>query len=102
MCAQAFNVGDQIPGGVFLQAGMGSALAAATLIEQDDAIALWIEEAPHVCIRTATGAAMQEDDGLALGIAALFEIQFMQRGDAQLAGSIGSQRWIKAIHGSSG
>jgi len=42
MNPQSFGVGDQIPSGVLLKARKGCRLAAAALVKQDDAVAVWI------------------------------------------------------------
>ena len=66
MRAQRLDVGDQVPGGVLAQLGVRAARAAAALIEQHDAVAPRIEEAPHAGIGAAARAAVQEHHRLAV------------------------------------
>src|SRR3546814_5800536 len=54
------HVGDQIPGRVLAQFGMRRRFAAATLVEQHNAVFLRIEELPIPGLGAATGAAMHE------------------------------------------
>jgi hypothetical protein len=84
--ADFFDVGDQVPGGVGFEGRIGSALAAAALVEVHDAVLLGMEEAALFGIGATTGAAVQEDRRLASGIAALFEINFVHGGDPEAAG----------------
>ncbi len=79
MLAQAFDIIDQVPGGVRDQRGVRAALAAAALVEQHDAVAARIEEAAHRRAGAAARAAVQEHDRLAVRIAAFLEVQLMVR-----------------------
>ena len=47
MAAQGFNVGQEIPGRVVFDRGVGERSSTAALIEQDDAIELGVVEAAH-------------------------------------------------------
>src|ERR1700722_12033005 len=84
MRAQRLQIAYQVPGAVLVQFGMRTTGAAATLVEQHDAIALGIEEATHRGVGRAAGAAVQEHDRFSFRIAALLVIQFVQPGDAQV------------------
>ena len=75
--AQALDVRDQMPGRVVLEAGMGLRAAAAALIEQQHAILLRIEQPAMLGRAAGARTAMQEDGGLALGIAAHLPIDLM-------------------------
>ena len=77
MLAQALHVLHQVPGRVVDQAGVGSALAAAALVKQDDAVALRIEEAPHLGIGPPTGAAVNKHGRLAARVTALFVVDLV-------------------------
>lgn len=73
--AQPLHVRDEMAGGVVAQVGGGvarvrGAASAVALVEEDDAVALGVEEPPGA--RAAAGARTAVDDerGLALGIAA--------------------------------
>jgi hypothetical protein len=75
MLAQAFHVGDQVMGGVGGQisgrvAGVGHAPATVALVEQDDAVALGIEDAALTRRATRARASMNDQRWLALGITA--------------------------------
>ncbi len=89
MLTQALDVFHQVPGGVVDKARMGSALAASTLIKQDNSVAFGIEETPHLAFSAPTGSAMQEDHGLAASIAAFLEIDFVQLRYAQKPFAVG-------------
>src|ERR1700687_3185894 len=84
MSAQRLKVADQIPGAVLAQLSVRPTGAAAALVDQHDAIALRIEEAPHRRVGAAAGAAVQEYDRLTLRVAAFLVVQFMQLRDAQV------------------
>ncbi|MNH35350.1 hypothetical protein D3C79_960240 [compost metagenome] len=60
MLANPLEVGDQVPGGVVFQAGVGGRATTTALVEGDDAIKIWIEVAPTLGITTGTGAAVDE------------------------------------------
>src|SRR3546814_4839047 len=73
----------QIPGRVLAQFGMRRRFAAATLVEQHNAVFLRIEELPIPGLGAATGAAMHEHRRDALRIAAFLDMDFVQLGNAQ-------------------
>jgi hypothetical protein len=56
---------------------MGAGTATAALIEQDHAEGGGVKVAAHGGAASATGSAMQHDDGDAVGVAALFDIDAM-------------------------
>ncbi len=95
MLAQFLHVFDEMPRGVVHEAGVGPALAAATLVEQDDAIALGIEEAAHLGIGAAAGTAVNKHGRLAPRIAALLVVDLVDFRDSQEAGAIGLYGWIE-------
>ena len=64
-----------MPGGVVAQFGVRAGLAAAALIEQHDTVALRVEETPMHRFATGAGAAVQEQDRQAAGVAAFLDIQ---------------------------
>src|SRR5215207_2990221 len=66
MHPQPLDVCNQVPGGVgaeigFRFAGMGLALATATLIEKHDVIARGVKQTTHLGIQPSPGPTMQED-----------------------------------------
>ena len=66
--SQPLDVGDQMPGRVGLQAGVGRRLAAAALVEQDHVVEIRVEQPALLRRDGAARPAMQEDGGLrALG-----------------------------------
>ena len=70
MLTEPLDVGNQVPGGVCAQvgsrfAGVRPALAAAALIEEHDAIAFRVEQAPDLGLDASAGPAVQEDCRLA-------------------------------------
>src|SRR6201999_4104864 len=83
--AQALDVGHQMPGRVLDQAGARPAAAAAALIEYHDAVVVRIEELAGALVGTRAGTAMQEQRGLARGIAALFVVDLVHVRDTQIA-----------------
>ena len=59
--AQPLHVGDQVPGGVVLEAGVRQRAAAAALVEQDDAIARRIVIAAHGGVAAAARSAVHDE-----------------------------------------
>ena len=74
-----------------------TALAAAALIEEHDAVAPRVEKAPHLRLGTAARAAVQKHCGRSLRVAALLEIDLMQLAHAQEAGLVGRQMRIELL-----
>lgn len=102
MLANALHVGDEIPRGVGLQASVRRASAAATLIEQHDAVRLRIEEATLLRVRSTAGAAVDENDGLALRVPRLFDVDFVHVGDAEAVRPVGFDLGVKGASGGLG
>ena len=96
--AQALDVGDQVPGGVVVEAGMRTRAAAAALVEQQHAILVWIEQPAMLGRAAGARAAMQEDRRLALGVAADFPIDLVAIAGVEMAGVIGLDLWVEATH----
>src|SRR5581483_3398950 len=84
MLAQAFDVFDQVPRGVVHQVRVRTALAAAALIEQDDAIALRVKEATHASIGATTGPAVEKYRWFSARVARFLVIQLVDLGHAQI------------------
>jgi hypothetical protein len=85
---QQLEICDQVPRGVVPQLGVGirdvrGRSAAAALIEQHNAVPLRIEEPAVPGRGTAAGPAVQEDDGLSVGISALLPIHAVAVTDQQ-------------------
>src|SRR5690606_24703919 len=70
LCPQPFDVFDQMPGGVVLQARMRRGAPAAALVEQQNLVALRVEQASMCAGASPAGTAMQEDRRLAIRVAA--------------------------------
>src|SRR5690606_31014720 len=90
-------------GGVVPQIGVRltrvrRAATATTLIEQDDAVLLRIEEPPVPRCCAATRSAVQEDHGLALGIAADLPGHPVSVAREQVAAVMRLDRRIQRIH----
>ena len=68
---------------------VGRALAAAALVEEDDAVGLGVEEAAVLGLGAAAGPAVEEDHGLAVRVAGLFEVELVDFRDAQAADPVG-------------
>ena len=99
MLAQPLNVGDQRPGVVVLDQGVGARAAAAALVEQQDVVAFGVEQAAMIDAATGAGAAVEEDGGLALGVAAQLPIDLMAVAGIEPAAAIGLDRRIEAAQG---
>src|SRR5262245_13764110 len=94
MASERLDVGDQMPGGVLLQAGVRGALAGATLIQEDNAVAPRIKKFAVPGVRTATGAAVQEDDRLAVRIARDLKVERVSPRHFELASLVRNNRRI--------
>ena len=71
---------------------MRAAAAAAALVEQEDAVARRVEEAPRLRVAARARPAVQEHDRLALGIAAFLPVDLVAVADREVpltSGSIG-------------
>jgi hypothetical protein len=82
--AQPLQIGDQVPGRVVLETRMGPAAAAATLVEEDDAIARGVEKPARARVAARTGTAVQENRRLARGIAAFLPVDLVTVADGQM------------------
>ncbi len=79
MLTKLLYVIDQIPGGIFLDAGVRTTAPGTALIEQHDPIVFGIEESSLIGLGTAAGTAVNEEHRLTLRIAALLVIQLVDR-----------------------
>ena len=86
-----------MPGSVVSQTPVRSASAAAALIEEHDAILFGVEKATHPGFRTTAWATVQKYYWLALGIAALFEIDAMIGVYAKVSGAVGFDGRVEGI-----
>ena len=93
--AQPLHVGDQVPGGVGLQAGVRQRAAAAALVEQHDAVARGIVIAAHGGVAAAAGAAVHDQHRLAVGVAAFLEVDLVPAADLEPLLAIGLDRGIE-------
>ena len=84
VAADSLDVPDQVRGGVLVQLRVRARAPAAALVEQDDAPVLWVEEAAVEGLTGRARAAVQEDDGHALGVATLLHPQGVDLGDPEL------------------
>ena len=89
MQPQPLNVRHQMPGGVVLQFRVRCGLAAATLIEGDDAEALGIIVASVLGIAATPGPPVQVQHRRTLGVAGLLPIQGVQSIHRQHSGVVG-------------
>src|SRR5579862_9894962 len=95
MLTQALDVFHEVPGGVVDKARVRSALAASTLIKEDNSVAFGIKETAHLGFGSPTGSTMQENHGLAASIAAFLEIDFVHLRYAQKPFAVGPDRRIE-------
>ena len=86
MFAQGLDVGDQVGGGVVVQAAERARPAGAALVEDHDAPEGRIEEAAVDGAGAGAGAAVEEQDGAALRVADLLPIHDVAAGERQVAG----------------
>ena len=93
--AQALDIGDEVPGRVGLQAGMGRRAPASALVEDEDVVARRIEEPAMKRARAAAGPAMQKDDRLGALRAAALPIDPVTVSHVQHAGLIRFDRRIE-------
>ena len=99
--AQPLHVGDQMVGGVVLERAARRRATGAPLIEDDDTVEGGIEEPPMRRDRPGAGAAMQEHDRGAVGVAALFPIHRVGVVEPHTAGLVGLYGRVQllAYHG---
>src|SRR6185437_7163392 len=96
MLPQPLDVIDEVPGGVVDETGVGTALAAAALIEQHDPVAGRIEEAAHLGVEPSARPPVQKHRRLAVRIAAFLEVKLVDVRDAQKTRAVRFDRWIEA------
>src|SRR5471030_1918772 len=89
MGAQFLHVGHEVIGRIVLQVAQRHRAPAPALVEYDDSIELWVEEAAMYRRGTRARSAMQEDDRNALGIAALLPIDRVTPVDGQHSARVG-------------
>ena len=95
MRAQPLHVGDQMPGGVGLQARVRQRAAAAALVEQHDAVARRVVVAAHGGVAAAAGPAVHDQRRLAVGVAAFLEVDLVPPADLEPLLAIGLDRRIE-------
>ena len=95
--AEHLHVGDQVPCGVLCQLRMRRRLAAAALVEQDDAIGRRIMCLAQEGRDAAARPAMQHHGGLALRVSAFLEMEFMEWRDTQPAAVEGWEVGIECV-----
>src|SRR5206468_5793303 len=93
--AQLLDVVDQVPGRVVVEARIRRRLAAAALVEHQDLVFVGVELPAMVGARSATGAAVQEYDRLAVGVAAQLPIEEVAVADVEHAGFVGVDRRVQ-------
>lgn len=96
--AQFLDVGHQVPGGVVHQVGMRGGTPGTALVEQDDPVLGRVVELAHFFTAAATGATVQHHHRLAVGVAALFEIQRVAIVDLQRADVVRGDGGIQRTH----
>ena len=75
--ANQLDIGDQMPCRVVRDRRMRGGAPASALIEQHHTVDLGVEIPPHRRAATTAGAAMQHDNGDAIGVATLLDIDLM-------------------------
>lgn len=78
---------------------MGRGAATAALIEGDNAIDCWVIEAAGTCIAGTARAPVHKQDGDAVDIPSLIDIQLMLIGDFKLVALIGLEFGIEYLYG---
>jgi hypothetical protein len=92
---QSFYIGDEIEGRVGLEIPSRLRTAAAALVEEDDAVAIGIEQPAMVGLAATARTAVEKQYRLALGVAAGFPIEAMSIPDVEVTAIIGLDRWIE-------
>lgn len=80
---------------VLLEAGVRGGLAAAALIEDDNAVHSRIEVTTEIGRGTAARPAVQKDDGLPAGVPRLLPVERVRWGDRQHARAVGLDRRVE-------
>src|SRR5437763_8368201 len=96
MLAQLLDIGNKIPGGVLFERSMRRALSRSALIEEHDAIGIRIVKLSILRHQPAAGPAVQKDDRLTFGIAALFVVNLVNLRDSQAARVVGFDWGVKS------
>src|SRR5262249_29677713 len=94
--AQLLDIVDEMPCRVLIDASMRRGAAAATLVEQHDAVAVRVVIATHDGGGTAARSAMQQQGGVAARVAAFLVVELVQCGNLEPARAVGSDLRIKA------
>src|SRR6186713_1465024 len=87
-----------MPGGVFFETRMRSALTGAPLVENDDAVCVRIEVAPVIRNGSCTWSTVEEDGGRPLWVAALFVVERMNRGYVEHPAVVRLDLWVVGAH----
>src|SRR5690606_12417958 len=101
--AEQLDVGHEMPGGVEPHVDVGVAgvrctATASALVEEDDPVHLRIEELPVPCRGAAAGPAVQELDGLAVGVSAMLPVDAVSIAVEQVARLVRLDRRIQSVH----
>lgn len=95
--AQPLDVGDQLSRCVSGQISCGinprCTSPTTTLVEEDDSIGIWIEEAPSAGRTTRSMTAVEHDGGTASGVAACLPVELPAIANIQHAVVIGFNPW---------
>src|ERR1700712_5561729 len=90
MAAQDLDVGDEVGGGVVVQAAEWAGPAGSTLVENDDPPVVRVEETAVHCAGTRARTAMQEQHGAAVWVAGFLPVHDVSTGQRQVAGLVGA------------
>jgi hypothetical protein len=93
--ADLFNIADEVPGGVGFESCVGCALAAASLVKVNDAVFFRVEEAALLGIGTAARTAVQKNYRLTGRVAALLEVELVDRRHLEPARAVGLNRRVE-------
>jgi hypothetical protein len=99
MRAEFLDVRYQVPGGVVLQRRVGRALAAAALVEADNAVFFGVEKAALFRIGAAAGTAVEKHNRLAGAVATFLKVEFVHGRNPQPVRAVGLDRRIKPANG---
>src|SRR5215207_3239069 len=89
MRPELFDILNKMPSGVLAKLRMRGGSAAAPLVEDDDAIGLWIVQPPHYRTASRTRSAVNQHGRFSSRIAALLEIDLVQIGNLESSGPVG-------------
>ena len=88
LAAQSLDIGDEMGGGVVVQAAERTGSSGAALVEQHDPPEAWVEEPAMDGARARAGTAVKEQRRQAAGVARLLPIHRMTRAPGEIAGAI--------------